>query len=227
MNRIDELRTSATALNQPGTHAVTIDGRTYQNIRSDLSRIAGTATKPADRRAAGAMVTALDDMAEQSLPKDVMADWRQARQQWRNLLAIKGAVKGANNAETAVGNIPTAGFARRAQGNPDLERLGQFGNAMVGDKAANTSRTAHHNMVGHMLGGGAALYEGLQHAPGPTMYAAAAGAVPFGFDLAMNNPITRAALLARYRNATRSLAPPALYGALAAEGTLQRSQESR
>lgn len=66
MRRIDELRTAATATGQPGTHAVTIDGRTYQNIRSDLSKIAGTAPRPADRQAAHAMVDALDSVAEGS-----------------------------------------------------------------------------------------------------------------------------------------------------------------
>lgn len=224
MRRIDELAKAPAALNGAGNPSVTLDGRAYQNIRSDLSRISGTASKPADRRAAGMMVTALDDMAESSLPKDVMKDWTKARQEWRNLLAIKGAVGGANNPETAVGNIPTAAFGRRAQGNPDLERLGQYGNAFVGDKMSNTSRTAHHSAVPHILGGAAALYEGLQHAPQATMYGALAGSIPFALDHAMNNPLTRALLLSRYRNPSAPIASPALYGSLAGQQGLEQAK---
>ncbi len=224
MKRINELSTAPAALAQSGNPTVTLDGKTYQNIRSDLSRISGTATKAADRRAAGAMVDALDDMAEKSLPADVMGDWKTARQQWRNLLAIKGAVKGANNAETAVGNIPTAAFARRAAGNPDLEQLGQYGNAFVGDKIPNSGTASRH--AAGLLAEGIPAAIATGHLPLNTATAGAAGAValPYGFDFLMNNPATRALLLHRYAHPSQSLVNPGLYGALAGQQTLGQSR---
>lgn len=223
MKRINELSKAPAALAQSGNPSVTLDGKTYQNIRSDLSRIAGTATKPADRRAAGAMVTALDDMAEKSLPADVMDEWKQTRQQYRNLLAISKAVGGANNPSTAVGNIPTAAFARAAKGNRDLELPARYGNAFVGDKIPN-SGTAERMGWGHLLGGGAAAVEGYQHAPGMTAAAAGAAALPYAFDLGLNNPLTRALLLRRLANPSQSIAKPGLFGALAGQQAIENSR---
>lgn len=221
MKRIDSLSQAPAALAGTGNPAVTLDGRTYQNIRSDLSRIAGTASKSADRRAAGMMVNALDDMAAQSLPAEVMDGFNTARRQWRNLLAIRGAVKGANNAQTAVGNIPTAGFARRASGNPDLDRLAQYGNKFIGDKVPN-SGTPERMALTHMLGLGAGAYEGMQHAPMTTMAAGGAAAIPYAFDMALNNPATRALLMRRYANPSSSILTPGLLGTLAGQSAAKQ-----
>lgn len=231
MRRIDELSKGPATLAQSGNPAVTLDGKTYQNIRSDLSRISGTASKPADRLAAGKMVEALDDMAEGSMPKAQMADWRQTRQQWRNLLAIENSVTGSNNAQTAVGNIPVARFGRESQGNPDIERFGQYGNKFVGEKMPydTASRHASGNIV-HMLTGALGAVGGAAGAHGHlpitpyTVGAAGAAAVPFAADLAMNNPFTRALLAARYRYPSNSIVNKGLVGTLAAQEAAQHGQ---
>ena len=215
MRRIDELRAGATTSAEPGA-AVTLDGRTYQNIRSDLSRISGTAPKPADRQAARAMVDALDDMAGASLPRDVMGDWAQLRQQWRNLAAIKGAMKSANNDQTAIGNIPTAAFSRLSKGNPELERLGQYGAAMVGDKIPN-SGTSSRLFGTAAVGLPGAIASGQVPMNTATMAAAAGLGTPYALDAMINNPLTRKLLLSRYRNAGESPINPGLFGALSVE----------
>jgi hypothetical protein len=214
-SKLDDLQKASTALNQPGTTGVTLDGQTYKNIRSklsaQLSRASGT-----DKQAIGGMIDALDGAVERSLPPDQVKDWQLARQQWRNYLALGKSV-GANNDQTAVGNMSTAAFGRAAKGNPDLERLAQYGKAFVGDKTPNTSGTASHNMANHLLGGGLvaggleAYHNGLL-TPHIAIPAAAAAALPYAFELGLNNPATRAALLARYRNPTPSFVTPSLLG---------------
>ncbi|HEY6026966.1 MAG TPA: hypothetical protein VIV09_08730 [Pseudolabrys sp.] len=216
MSKIDELTTAPASLAQSGNPTAAIDGETFQNIRSKLSK-AISKSSGTDTEALGATIDALDSLAERSLPKDVVDKYVMARQQWRNNLALKASVA-ANNADTAVGNMSPAAFGRASRGNPDLARLGQYGNAFVGDKAPNSSGTASHNVANHMLGGGLvaggleAYHNGMM-TPHLAIPAAIAASVPYAFELGMNNPVTRAALLARYRNATPSYVTPSLVGA--------------
>lgn len=227
MSKLDDLESAARMHNQPDVTGVTLDGTTYKNIRSKLSAQMAKTTGT-DRQALGAMIDALDGAVERSLPADMVKDWQTARQQWRNYLALEKSV-GANNADTAVGNMSTAAFGRAADGNPDLERLAQYGNKFVGDKAANTSRTAAHNIANHMMGLGGlyGAFEGLQHLGlGPLGAAGAVGsiALPPLAESALNNPATRAFLLSRYRNASPSMLTPGLFGAVAGQ---EASQPSR
>jgi hypothetical protein len=60
------LESAVRAHNQQGTLGVTIDGRTYQNIRSKLSGMLPGASGT-DKQAIGEMIGALDGMAERSL----------------------------------------------------------------------------------------------------------------------------------------------------------------
>lgn len=230
VRRLDELAKAPAALSQPGATAVTLDGKTYQNIRSDLSRIAGTSTKPADRQAAWKMVEALDEMAGGSMPKDQMADWARARQQWRNKVALDKSVFGSNNAETSVGNIPVARFAKEAKGNSDLERLAQYGAKFVGDKMPYDTASRHTSggVLGHGLTalaggltGAAGAHGGMELTP-YTIAGAGAAAMPFAADMAMNNPLTRALLMARYRNPSQSIIPPGVYGSLAGQAAVNQ-----
>jgi hypothetical protein len=136
-------------------------------------------------------------------------------------LAIKAAVGSTNNAETAVGNIPTARFARESKGNPDLQRLGQYGAAMVGDKIPNSGTASRHGAAG-VFG----ALAGAEHfgalTPGQAITAAAAAATPYGFDLAMNNPMTRKLLLSRYRNTSPPLIGGLMFGALAGQQAMKQ-----
>lgn len=216
--KLTELESAPAALNQPGVKAVTIDGTTYKNIRSKLSAQLSRAGG-ADKQALGAMIDALDGAVERSIPTDAVQAWKTARQQWRNYLALNRSVA-ANNDQTAVGNMSTAAFGRAARGNPDLEKLAQYGNAFVGDKVPNTSGTAAHNVANHLLGGGLvaggleAYHTGLL-TPHIAIPAAVVGAIPYAAELGLNNPATRAALLARYRNATPAFVKPSLFSATA------------
>jgi hypothetical protein len=206
----------------PQPNTVEINGRTYQNIRSKLSKMLDGASGT-DKQAIGGMINALDGMAERSLPKDVAGDFKEVRRQYRNLMAIKNAVGSANNPSTAVGNIPTARFAAETKGNPDLERLGQYGAAMVGDKVPNSGTAGRHAAAG-LFG---AIY-GAHHlgavTPGQAIGAAATASVPYGFDAVMNNPLTRRLLLSRYRNTSAPLLPGPVFGGLAGQSALEQSK---
>lgn len=225
MSKIDELAQAPAALGGAGNPTASLDGETFQNIRSKLSKMLRGASGT-DQEAIGATINALDDLAERSLPKDVVGDYKTARQQWRNYLALEKGVA-ANNPETAVGNMSPAGFARAAEGNPDIARLAQYGNAFVGDKAANTSRTAGHNLANKMLemGGLYGAYEGLHHIGLSPLHAAAAvgsTALPPLIERGLNNPITRMMLLSRYRNPSQSIIPPGVYGSLAGQAAINQ-----
>lgn len=205
---------------------VSISGETYQNIRSKLSGMLNGA-HGTDKQAIGKMIDALDNVAERNMPKENFQDLKDARQQWRNLLALEKAVGSANNPETAAGNIPTAAYMRASRGNPDIEKLGRYGATFVGDKIPN-SHTAPRTSFGHLGGGlgGLALagWQGMEHAPIATMSAAAASTAPFVFQAAMNNPATRAAMLARLRNPSNSLIGGPAFGALAGQQLLKQGQ---
>jgi hypothetical protein len=199
---------------------VTVDGRTYQNIRSKLSKMLDGASG-GDKDAIGGMIDALDGLAERSLPKDVAGDFKEVRRQYRNLMAIKNAVGSANNPSTAVGNIPTARFAAETKGNPDLERLGQYGAAMVGDKVPNSGTASRHAATG-VFGSIAAAHHFGALTPTQAVTAAAGASLPYVFDAGMNNPITRQLLLARYRNPSKALLPGPVFGGLAGRTALDQ-----
>ena len=227
VRRLQDLQTAATTAGQPGVTAVTIDGRTYQNIRSELSRTSAESADPMVRRAARQMVNALDDMAERSLPADVMGDWREARRQWRNLTTVEEAVQARNNQNTATGNVPPAALASRSQENPDLRDLSRVGNAFVGDKVPN-SGTGQRNFISAMFGAPAALWGTGAISPTQAIAGAAIGAAPYAVDVALNNPMTRAWLMSRLRNAgTGPLDMPGLLPTVAAEHAVQETQGRR
>src|SRR5690348_11259954 len=101
---------------------------------------------------------------------------------------------------------------------------------MVGDKAANTSRTASHNAANHMLGAGMGLYgafEGMQHLGLNPLHAGAAIgslALPALLERGLNNPGTRALLLKRYENVAPSMLTKQLFGALAGQEALKQTR---
>jgi hypothetical protein len=220
--QLDEMATAAPTHNQPGVAGVTVDGRTYQNIRSKLSKMLDGASGT-DKQAIGGMIDALDGMAERSLPKDVAGDFKEVRRQYRNLMAIKNAVGSAHNPETAKGNIPTARFAAETEGNPDLQRLGQYGAMLVGDKVPNSGTASRHAATG-VFGSIAAAHHFGALTPSQAITGAAGASLPYVFDAAMNNPVTRQLLLARYRNPSAALLPGPVFGGLAGHTTLEQGK---
>lgn len=192
-------------------NAVSIDGETYKNIRSKLSAMLSSTTGT-DRQAVGGMINALDGAVERSLPKDMVQDWKDARQSWRRISMIGDSVEARHNGQTAVGNIPPGALDARAGGDREMARLAQIGTRFVGDKTPDSgtaTRMLFHNMMG--LGAGAG---GAMAFPATTAALAAGG---YGANLLMNNPYTRALLIKRLQNSRQGVANRGLVATLAGE----------
>lgn len=209
--KLDELATAAAANNQPGVTGVSIDGETYKNIRSKLSAMLSS-TVGTDRQAVGSMINALDGAVERSLPKDMVQDWKDARQSWRRISMIGDSVEARHNGQTAVGNIPPGALDARTGNDREMARLAQIGTRFVGDKTPDSgtaTRMLFHNMMG--LGAGAG---GAMTFPMTTAALAAGG---YGTNLLLNNPYTRAALIARLQNSRQGVVNRGLVATLAGE----------
>lgn len=143
-----------------------IPGRLYQNVRSDLSRTMSQlrASDPPAARAVGRIVEELDRAMEASIrinnPRDLGA-WRQARGQYRNLLAIADAVSGAGEgaaagliSPSALGNaVKKQGKRAYVRGQGDLGPLARAGEMVM--KPLPQSGTAPRNLAMGFLGGAA------------------------------------------------------------------------
>lgn len=204
---VDDLTQAVAAARQPGAQGVTIDGRTYQNIHSDLARAAREArSNPALQRALGGLQDALDGMMTRSAPPNVANEWQEVRRNYRNLLAIDGAMAGGSQADRAAGNIPLGAFRQQvkaqdprgaARGRHDMGDLGEIAD-FLSVKIPNSGtpeRTQAMNLLqgGGMFGGtgGMAMMGGAD-----PMMAALAGALSLGTPAAVqafiNSPAGRA-----------------------------------
>jgi hypothetical protein len=206
--QLDELATAPAAGSEAKPQ---IDGETYKNIRSKLSAMLGSTSGP-DRQAVGAMIDALDGAVQRSLPKDMVQDWKDARQSWRRISMIDDAVSARHNGETAVGNIPPGSLDARAGSDRDMARLGQIGTKYVGDKTPDSGtamRTLIHNAMGLGAGAGGAYAF-------PMTTAALAGG-GYAANLMMNNPYTRAALINRLQRSRQGVVDRGLVATLAGQ----------
>lgn len=159
---VDDLGQAVNAARQPGVTNVTIDGRTYQNIHSDLARAAREArNNPALQRALTELQNALDGLMVRSAPPDVANAWGQVRGQYRNLLAIDNAMAGGTQADRAAGNIPLGSFRQSvkaqdpkgaARGRHDMGDLAEVADFLA-MKIPN-SGTAERSQAMRMLQGG-------------------------------------------------------------------------
>jgi hypothetical protein len=208
--QLDELATAPAANSQPGANPQ-IDGQTYKNIRSKLSAMLGS-TSGTDRQAVGAMIDALDGAVERSLPKDMVQDWKDARQSWRRISMIDEAVSARHNGETAVGNIPPGSLDARAGNDREMAKLAQIGTKFVGDKTPDSGtalRMFFQNMLGLGAGAGGAFTF--------PMTTAALAASGYATNAMLNNPYTRAALIKRLQNSREGVLNKGLVGTLAAQ----------
>lgn len=133
-----------------------IDGRTFQNISSNLARAARNArNRPELQDALNSLRGALDDALERSaaqganpqIPRlpgaggsnaNLADEWREARRQYRNLLMIDEAAGAGTQADRAAGNLSFGamraavdradprGFARGRGEMADIAQLGDF-----------------------------------------------------------------------------------------------------
>jgi len=163
----------------------TIPGETYQSYRSIFSRLSREATEPQMRRAFGRVVDSMDDAMSRQAPAGIADEWGNVRTQYRNLLAIEDAMRGAG-VDTAEGLISPQQLRRsvesqngrsyvRGQGDfADLARAGA--STMKPLPQSGTANRAAAMAVPSMMGaaGGAAVAGEMGAAAG----ALAGGAAP-------------------------------------------------
>ena len=136
-----------------------IVGEQLQTISSQIRKAArDNRSDPAVERALYAIVRSLDDAVERSMGPDIVGDWRNARREYRNLLAIDKAASGGTAESRTSGNLsPGAltasvrsldprGFARGRGEMNDLARLGDLLSAQA-PNSGTAQRTGIRNML--------------------------------------------------------------------------------
>lgn len=158
-----------------------ISGEAYQSLQSDIARYARNAVQPELRMALQDLRGALDAGVERGLrnPRD-LAEWRQARRQWANMIVINRAVSGSTEA-VANGFITPAKLTQAiesmrrgtySRGRGDFAQLARAGNQiMKGYQDSGTPTRARAMAMPAAIG--AVLGSGFGALPGAVMGAAA------------------------------------------------------
>lgn len=124
-----------------------IDGKAYQNIKSNLDLI-GNSPQPGLKFFSGQLRSALDDALERSASPADVARLRTARTQYRNYLAIEKAVDASGNISPArvfnAQNVKAYG-GRRAlatgRNQTDLMKLAKAGKRIIPERMPNSGTT--------------------------------------------------------------------------------------
>jgi hypothetical protein len=173
-----------------------IPGASYQALRSRLDRMArGAAADPQLSTVLREMRNDLDDAMERTLaqtnPNDIQA-WREARNQYRNMIVIERAATGAGEnaaagliSPSALRNATVSQHGRRnyARGNGDFAELARAGEATMKPlpNSGTASRTSARNLgagLSSVLGGGVgATFGPIESMAGVALGAAAPAAV--------------------------------------------------
>lgn len=169
-----------------------LDGKTYQSLRSRLDRVARGSSDPELANTLRDIRSALDDGMERSIaatnPKD-LGGWRTARKEYRNMLVLEQAATGAGEnaaagliSPSALRNATLAKQGRRnyARGSGDFAELARAGEGVM--KPMPQSGTAPRTAIRNM---GAAL---------PALLGAGAGGAAGGGPGAMAGMVAGAAL---------------------------------
>lgn len=212
-----------------------LDGATYQTVRSDLGTIAKNAAgnDPTLAQALRGLRNALDDAAERSMPPNLRGDWREVRREYGNLKVIEKAMSGTT-VDAASGNIPPTAFSQavRAQhprahgfGAGEMNDLSRVGRLFVRDNIPNSGTPERSMMVNLLTGGGGlgALFSGGDAA------AAAGGALvgllgPRAAQMAYHSPPVEAYLRNRILQNGPTL-PPELIAAIITAQTRVRQDD--
>jgi hypothetical protein len=188
---IDDIAQMTNAARQPGVQGVFVDGRTYQNVASDLRAAARNArSNPALQDALSGLSEALDGAMVRSVPNpDIAQAWQTVRRNYRNLLQIDKAMATAPAQDAVSGNVPFGalgnavrsadprGFARGRGDLNDVARVGKF----IASKEPNSGtpiRTFLTNLMSYgapVAAGGAGLAGGDLATAAMTTSAALAG----------------------------------------------------
>lgn len=140
-----------------------IDGKTYQNTRSQLGKLAKGTQDSFKAGLLKDLQSALDDAAFRSLPAKDVAQWMQLRKQYGAYKVIEKAM-GSTGQNTLAGNISPAALATAAKvgnknyatGAGELNDLARTGAAFLRDPVGN-SGTAQRLMWQSLMTGGAGL----------------------------------------------------------------------
>ncbi len=181
-----------TDINNALKNGGTLDGITYQSLRSRLDRVARGSRDQDLASTLRDIRSALDDGMERSIaatnPKD-LGGWRNARKEYRNMLVLEQAATGAGEnaaagliSPSALRNATVAKHGRRnyARGSGDFADLARAGEGVM--KPMPQSGTAPRTAIRNM---GAAL---------PALLGAGAGGVAGGGPGAMAGMVAGAAL---------------------------------
>jgi len=154
-----------------------INGEVYQRYRSSIENAARDTTDPALARGLRGIRDVLDQAVERGLPPQLQGQWREARGQYRNLLAISRAA-GAAGENAANGLISPAQLASATKavqgarnferGRGDLQHLARSGQAVMSTLPnSGTAALEAARGIGHA--GGAGLGALAAGAPGAAL----------------------------------------------------------
>ena len=200
-NYLDEIRT------QVQRNGGQLPGEAYQSLRSRMERAArGAQGQPEVARTIRDMRESLDDAMERSIAvggnQADLGAWREARTQYRNLLAIErtATAGGENAAEGLISpaqlRMAAVGQGRRAyaRGQGDFAELARAGNAVMAPlpQSGTAPRAAAVGLpamlgtgLGYLLGGGeGATYGGMAGAT-------AAATAPSALGRTLMSPIVQ------------------------------------
>lgn len=143
-----------------------LDGRTYQQLRSRIARFERETTDTDYRRALGGIRNALDDAMERTLQAtnpNLMGEWRNVRNEFRNLLVIERAATGGSAAAKQELLSPAAirqaivAQDRRdyARGRGDYNQLARAGEAILTPlpQSGTAPRAATTHPIRSLIGG--------------------------------------------------------------------------
>jgi hypothetical protein len=210
-----------------------ISGETYQSVQSDIQRFARASSSPELRNALYDLKGELDSAIQNGLKDSADAQvWKQARNDWKNLLVVQKAVSGTTEAQ-ASGLITPAALTRAnesvsrgsyARGRGDFTDLARAGNAIM--KAYQDSGTASRLGIVARL---AALGGGLAAGGIPGLATAGVGvAAPyFAGKALLAGPIQRAIVAQAIRPGptARAAFAPSLLPAAIAIGAANRNRQ--
>ena len=175
-----------------------LSGPQYQNIRSNIGKVA----KSADGTTGGALrdiQNALDDAVGRNMPPEVLPAWQQVRQEYRDFLTIEKAATraGADSASGLISPSALRSAAKSTEGTrasaagrgnfDDLSRAGVQGMQSFPD-SGTASRSFFQN-----LGGGLSAMGGA----GGYMMGDVAGAIPGAIAGAAAPRVVGAGLMSR------------------------------
>ena len=164
---------------------IKLEGEVYQKITSDLRRAARQAHENPDLQfALNGLVNSVDDLLSRNVPKKLMSDWKNLREEYRNFTIIDKAMRGGSQTDRVESNIPFAALKnavlqadRRgfSKGRGKLNPLSRVGDLIGSSRAPDSGTPMRQVWQAGMVGGPAAIAYGTSYDPLLTGASLAAG----------------------------------------------------